>query len=204
MRKKAIIGGSIGAVVLLVLCSLVNVVGYESVKSTEANESPLFSVRTKRAINQESKSSLTSDYLGKDFNTLLFPLRDNRTALIQKFINKIRTMDDDTFNRFIDYTVNQINHKKNLKVVNIKEFIKELRQLRESTQNIIVDNDSDISLFTFFPDWDPVPCWFPGKLLLMLMAIPFTFFVILIFIINVIIGTPTMQFDMPECMPDMS
>jgi len=181
--KTKILLGSIGAVVILILVSFANVVGVQSTTSGSISNSPLFRVRTQKAINEESKTILTSDYLGKGLNAIQFPLRDNRTALIQRFVDGIRTMDEPTFNRFVDFAVNQINHKNNLKVVNIEEFIKELRQIRESTQNIVVNKDSDVGIHTIFPDWDPVPCWFPGKLLLICMAILLAPLLFLIFIL---------------------
>jgi len=187
MKTKLLLG-SIGAVVILILVSFTNVVGVQSTSSGSVNESPLFRIRTTRANSENSKDALTSNYLGKGLNALPFPLRDNRTALIQRFVDGIRTMDDDTFNRFVDYAVNQINHKNNLKVVNIKEFIKELRQMRESTQNIIVYKDSDVVRFTILSHYNPVDCWFPGKLLLICMAILLT---PLLFLLALFFGVPT-------------
>jgi len=160
--KKPLIGVSICAVVLLVLGSLTNVVGYQSVKSTNLSDSPLFSVRTKRAINQVGGDTLTFNYLGKGQYSMPFPVIDNRTELIQKVIDRIRTMDDDTFNRFIDYAINQINHKDNLKDINVKEFIKELRQLRKSTENIRVYKDKNDDNQTYLFNFVPTACWFPG------------------------------------------
>ena len=63
MDKKPLIVLSICAVVLLVLGSLTNVVGYQSVKSTTVNDSPLFNMRTQRATNHE-QNILTFQYLG--------------------------------------------------------------------------------------------------------------------------------------------
>jgi hypothetical protein len=160
MDKKPLIGVSILAVVLLVLGSLSNVVGYQSVKST-VNDSPLFKIRTQRETSQQ-QNTLTSQYLGKGINTLSFPLRDTNTKMIQKFIDRIRTMDDDTFNRFIDYVVNQINHKNNLKSVDVDEFIKELRQIRKNTQNIVVDKDLDDYKITYSNDNNPIKCELPA------------------------------------------
>jgi hypothetical protein len=82
--------------------------------------------------------------------------------MIQKFIDRIRTMDDDTFNRFIDYVVNQINHKNNLKSVDVDEFIKELRQIRKNTQNIVVDKDLDDYKITYSNDNNPIKCELPA------------------------------------------
>ena len=55
MNNKILIG-SIIAVVILVLVSFTGVVGYQTTKfSTIAKASPLFSVRTQRAIDKESR-----------------------------------------------------------------------------------------------------------------------------------------------------
>ncbi len=59
--KKPLIVVSICAVVLLVLVSLSNVVGYQSVKSTMVNDSPLFRIRTQRIIHQQGNMK-TSQY----------------------------------------------------------------------------------------------------------------------------------------------
>ncbi len=70
MDKKPLIGVSICAMILLVLGSLTNVVGYQSVKST-VNDSPLFQTRTQRATNQQ-RNFITSQYLGKGKTGNLF------------------------------------------------------------------------------------------------------------------------------------
>ncbi len=175
MDKKTLTVVSICAVVLLVLGSLSNVVGYYvlSTRST-VNDSPLFQTRTQRATNQQ-QNNITSRFLGKGTNVISFSLQDTTTEMIQKLVDRIKAMDDDTFNRFIDNVVNQINHKNSLKDVKINDFIKGLRQIRESTQDIIINEESnDSKMFishrcgmTIFRYWDPVQCWFPGKLLLL-------------------------------------
>jgi len=165
-RKCLAIGISTISVILLILTSLSNVVGYQSVKSTVVNDSPLFRTRTQRATNQE-QNIITSQYLGMGKgNQWQFPMRDNRTLLIQKFIDRIRTMDDETFNRFVNFAVNQINHKNNLKTVNIEEFTRQLHQLRENTQNIVVYKDNLDDNITYRFNFVPSMCWFPGCLVI--------------------------------------
>jgi len=66
MDKKPLIGVCILAVVLLVLGSLSNVVGYQSIKSTTAFDSPLFKIKMQRAIHQQ-QTLITFQYLGKGF-----------------------------------------------------------------------------------------------------------------------------------------
>ncbi|UCD14590.1 MAG: hypothetical protein JSW60_04005 [Thermoplasmatales archaeon] len=70
MVKKILIG-SIIAVAVLICVSFTSVVGFQSVKSN-VKASPRFTVRTKRAIDEESKD-LTCDYVGKG-EEIIIPL----------------------------------------------------------------------------------------------------------------------------------
>ena len=108
MNKKLLIG-SIIAVVILVMVSFTGVVGYQTTKSsTIARASPLFSVRSSRAIDEESKE-LSCEYVGKGKPTLItIPKRDDKTALNQKVLEMICAMDDITFNKFMNLVVNKI------------------------------------------------------------------------------------------------
>ena len=103
MKSKLLVG-SITIVVILIMLSFNSVVGYSSVRSTTGIESPLFKVRTNRAIGGESKI-LTSNYFGRG-NTLPFPKRDDKAVMIQKVVDGIRTMDDKTFESFITSLIN--------------------------------------------------------------------------------------------------
>ncbi len=107
MNKK-ILMGSIIAIVILILVSFTGVVGYQTTKSsTIAKTSPLFTVRSSRAIDIESKD-FTCDYVGKGVVTNInIPSRDNGTILIQKVFELISKMDDREFNEFIDFFKNQ-------------------------------------------------------------------------------------------------
>ena len=93
MNKK-ILFGSIIAVVILVLVSFTGVVGYQTTKSTITRASPLFSVRSKRAIDEESRD-LTWDYVGKGITTFIaFPKRNERRVLTQNIIKLFDKIDD--------------------------------------------------------------------------------------------------------------
>jgi hypothetical protein len=117
MDKKPLIGVSICAMILLVLGSLTNVVGYQSVKST-VNDSPLFQTRTQRATNQQ-QNSITSQYLGMGKGILFqFPMRDNRTESLIKAIEYIGKMDDETYERFTERCIQRIQQDKSLKDAN--------------------------------------------------------------------------------------
>ncbi len=105
MNSKILLG-SIISVVILILVSFTSVVGYGSVESN-VKESPLFNIRSNRAIDKESKD-LSCDYLGKGVVTNInIPSRDNGTILTQKVFELISKMDDREFNEFIDFFKNQ-------------------------------------------------------------------------------------------------
>jgi hypothetical protein len=144
MDKKPLIGVSIIAVVLLVLGSLSNVVGYNSVKSTALNESPLFSVRTKRATNQVRIDTLTFNYLGRGIESnLLFPVRENGTGTLQQFIDRIKKMDENEFSRFRSVVVSRLSEDKNNKNFDFNIVSSLLKQIRSNTKELNI-NQFDI------------------------------------------------------------
>jgi hypothetical protein len=155
MRKRILIG-SIIAVTLLISVIFTSVVGYYKVDSN-LKPSPLFAVRSSRAIDEENQE-LVCDYVGKG-NYLLFPKRDDKTVLIQKFINNIGRMDDAIYNRFLNLLINQIQEK--YEYDDINEAINTIQQIRDNHQTIIVD-ESKNSISTFRFEFTPTMCWFPG------------------------------------------
>ncbi|UCF12212.1 MAG: hypothetical protein JSW06_09245 [Thermoplasmatales archaeon] len=178
MKKKILIG-SIGAVIILVLVSFTGVVGYQTTKSsTIAKASPLFKVRTNRAIGEESKE-LTCDYFGKG-STLPFPERNKKVIIVQRVIDRIRLMDDKTFERFISNIINhaQMNNRLN----NIKpDIIREaLYMFRNSNKPLPIFNDglNNHNLFTLGPTLcgcPPIPITFGGGIggfLLCILLLP--------------------------------
>jgi hypothetical protein len=136
MDKYPLIGVSICAVVLLVLGSLSNVVGYQSVKST-VNDSPLFQTRTKRATNQQT-NSITSQYLGMGRGSpLQFQSRDSRTEQLNKVIDVISKMDDKTFTRFTELCIRKIREGNTFSETN-NEIIQMLQLLQKQSKTIIL------------------------------------------------------------------
>jgi len=99
MKKKLLLIGSILAVAILITVSFTSAVGFQSNSITKAKESPLFTVRTKNAIN-EKQDALTCEYVRKDKGfTIPLPTLDNRNALLQKLINRIRNLDRESLNK---------------------------------------------------------------------------------------------------------
>ena len=137
MDKKPLIGISICAVVLLVVGSLTNVVGYQSVQSSGVNESPLFSIRTQRATNQQ-QNILTSQYLGMGKGNLLqFPFRDNRTEQMKKAIDIISKMGDKTFAQFIELCIKKARQDNTLQGISDYQIVQALLLLKTNPKVIL-------------------------------------------------------------------
>jgi hypothetical protein len=184
---------SICTIILLVLGSLTNVVGYQSVKST-VNDSPLFSMRTQRA-NEQQQNNITSQYLGNGINTIQFPLRDNRTALIQKIIERIRTMDDDTFNRFVGNVVWLLSQQDETKDVDVKDIIRGLNQIRENPETF----QSDIGTSNGDITWKNTLtlCWFPGCLIFGIFGYISDIIFLIIMVISELLNPTILSYTCP-------
>ncbi len=141
MDRKILVG-SIIAVAILVLVSFTSVVGYSSVKSTTGKESPLFNIRTNRAIGKEDQV-LTSNHVGKG-NTLPFPKRDDKEILTQKAVDIIRMIDDKTFDKFIASIIASAQKDKRFNDVSPDEIREALYQVRNSDEPILIfDADTE-------------------------------------------------------------
>ncbi len=128
MNKKILIG-SIIAVVILVLVSFTGVVGYQTTKSsTITKTSPLFTVRSKRAIDEESKD-IACDYIGRGEESVLsIPKRNDTKIKMEKVLDILTKMDDKIFNNFIK----KIIQDKRVKDRDIQTITKELFHLRNT------------------------------------------------------------------------
>jgi hypothetical protein len=149
MNKKILLV-SIIAVVILVLVSFTGVVGYQTTKSsTIAKISPLFNIRTSRALGEESKD-IACNYVGKG-NTLPFPERDDRTILTQKIIDRISKIDDKSFERFIASFINNAQKDNRFKGINPDEIREALYLIRDSDKPIpIFDANTEYKRHTIF------------------------------------------------------
>jgi hypothetical protein len=179
MDKKPLIGVSILAVVLLVMGSLSNVVGYQSVKST-VNDSPLFQTRTQRATNQQQKI-ITSQYLGIGRgNPLQFPIRDDITKQLKNAINIISKMDDKVFSWFKELCLRRISQDKSLKDMNPNGIVTALYMLKTKPLSIINSfqnkNNQDLTSDGFHT----ICSWFPGCIPLTIMKAIFVGIIVVI------------------------
>jgi len=152
MKIKLLLG-SIGAVVILILVSFTNVVGIQSTTSGAVNQSPLFSISTNKA-NNENNRGITSNYLGKGLNAIQFPLRDNRTELIQKVIEIIEKTDEKAMFAFIAINIARMNignQRKDISILEISTALNQLKSNRDILTNYINDikNNNAPKPFTF-------------------------------------------------------
>ena len=135
MKKKILIG-SIIAVVILTLVSFSSVVGYNSVKSDSKIASPLFGIRTNRAINNK-QDAVTSDYIGKGKAiNILLPKRNDRTVLLHKFIDSISKMDAKAFIGFLSNILNRINYNDRIRDENFIKIILPLQYLKNNPEDM--------------------------------------------------------------------
>ena len=167
MNKYPLIGVSICAVVLLILGSLTNVVGYQSVQSNMVFNSPLFTTRTQRATNQQ-QNILTSQYLGMGKGNELkvfIPSSNNERILLQKALNKLQGMDDATFTKFLEHVLLWLSTQDTYKDVNVPQLIFTLHQIKENPKTFeryLVNDNNDLTMNGDFT----TDIWFPGCLIL--------------------------------------
>ncbi|HIG99313.1 MAG TPA: hypothetical protein HA258_01915 [Thermoplasmata archaeon] len=160
MDKKPLIGVSICTIVLLVLGSLSNVVGNQSVTST-VNDSPLFQIRTQRATNQR-ENILTSKYLGIGKGNLLkFSSRDNKTEKLKMAIDIINRLDDKTFERFTEFFIQRIKQDDSLKETNPNDIIKGLKLIKSNPISIIIPFTNQNNGYETHSGYSSCP-WIPG------------------------------------------
>ncbi|HWR62771.1 MAG TPA: hypothetical protein VN365_00010 [Candidatus Thermoplasmatota archaeon] len=180
MDKKPLIVVSICAVFLLVLCSMSNVVGYQSVKSTALNDSPLFKTRIQKATNQQ-QNIITSQYLGIGKGNLLqFPTRDNKAESLKKTIEIINKMDDKSFAQFTELCIQRVRQESiTLSDANSKEVVQTLSLLRTKPEKITLPfinrNNQNITSSPLYT----ICGWFPGCIPVMI----FTWIILIIIFI---------------------
>jgi hypothetical protein len=174
--KKLLISMSIITVVLLILGSLTNVVGYQSVKSNALLNSPLFNIRTQMATNQSQKN-VTTYFLGKGREILLqFPIREPWDYLVEGTLEYISKMDVPTFDSFINRVLDQVQNKEKNQDIHIEQMIKELWKLKDNSGGFGNYGEGMIENLTW--RYSPTLCWFPGCTLL--VTIDLFFFILLI------------------------
>jgi hypothetical protein len=137
--KNKIIFGSILAVAILLGVSLTSVVGYQSVDSN-FKASPLFNVRSNRAIEKDS-NDVSYDYIGKGI-AIPFPYKENTAIKIQRIIEEIIDIDRASNKKFVDLIINTHQQEKQFNK-NVYETINYLKQLNKIPVEIFEDSNID-------------------------------------------------------------
>jgi hypothetical protein len=132
MKKKTLLIGTIATVILLVFVSFSSVVGFQTKIISSTKTSPLFSVRTKRAID-ERRDALPCKYLGKGKESVS-SISTRKNQIGPELVDKIKNMNSEIFNRFKILVIKQARQDINLKNKDIGELIDELNQLREEPE----------------------------------------------------------------------
>jgi hypothetical protein len=132
MEQKLLLCGSILAVIVLILAGLSPVVSFNTAKSS-AVSSPLFRVRTNRAVEQED-NGLNCAYIGQG-DTFLFPKRDSNIKQMQLVVERIQGMDDETFNRFLESIVQRYRQLHTEIGISLETIITELIQIRKNPKD---------------------------------------------------------------------
>jgi len=170
--NKQILIGSIIAVAILIGVSFSSVVGYRSVAS-DVKASPLFNIRSSRAIDEES-GDLSCEYVGMEDNiNLLIPIRDNKAELTRKILERIKTMDDKTFNKLISSLIYDIKNNNRFRNVNINDVVTFFIQFKDNLEKNSIDYNTNNGNFTLYDT--PTLCWFPGCVMLWIYAIIYGF-----------------------------
>jgi len=130
---------------------IINSLTIKTKSSTIAKASPLFAVRSSRAINEESKE-FTCDYVGKGEEIVLsIPKRDDRTESLQKFIDIIGKMDDKTFNIFVRLVINRIISGNYAEEGKIPELKHALHQFKDNLVVLKFEYEDNEKSFTMSP-----------------------------------------------------
>ena len=128
MDKKMLVIGCVCVVVVLIGVSFTSVVGYSSIK-TKMLESPLYTLRTNRAIDN-GEDVTTCDFLGKGRqSTISIPTINTKIA---KVIEGIREMNDDLFSKFITQFIKYVKNENKFDDTNINQIVEALYQLRKN------------------------------------------------------------------------
>lgn len=111
MDKRILVIGCILAVAILIDVSFTSVVGYSSNNSNSIRASPLFKLRTNRAI-ENGEDVTTCDYVGKG-KGLTIPIleRDNLNAIRQQLLDKIKGMNEKELKAFKNDIIRLMNQK---------------------------------------------------------------------------------------------
>ncbi len=178
MNKKILIG-SIIAVVILIGISFTSVVGNQSTSRTIAEISPLFTVRSSRALDVDSKD-LSYNYVGKggEIQISILP-RTNRISL---FLNDFANNNKIKYDKLKQFLINSNNKFYQEKIYRDDNSIQELlTTLYQQNKDIIVE-DNKVVFGTLTTNLYTICVWFPGCVPYMFIAGTYALFLVVFLI----------------------
>ena len=157
MNNKILIG-SIIALCILIGVSFTSVVGYRSVVS-DVKASPLFNIRSRRAIQKDNKD-LSCKYVGNGNGiNLRIPDREEKKVLIRKVIDRLHFMDDGTFNKLVNSVIYRTKLNRD---INENEVKKTLYQIRENPEILLNENNLNGNKSTWIHGEFCISAWLIG------------------------------------------
>jgi hypothetical protein len=179
MDKRILFFGSVLAAIMFIMVSFNSVVGFQTNSISSSEVSPLYTIRTKNAIEDENRDPLIYDYFGKGkTNTIQLPPRNKNNTLLKKTIEIICKMNDKTFNLFLSNVIKKMQDDRNINsemIFQVRTLFHYLRDHEQEVRNFIINDKAEdeptLAGYT-------VCVWFPGC----------SFIRAVIYIINFILG----------------
>jgi hypothetical protein len=139
MHKRLLVVGSILAVALLLGVSFTSVIGYSSRQSNSVCVSPLYNIRTNRAIDNGVYVT-TCDYIGKGKEfTIQLPSHGWGFGLLQDALERITRIDGDEFNKFIADMLYYIENEPEMAFIN-SNSLKDALYLAKANPDLLRNN----------------------------------------------------------------
>jgi hypothetical protein len=140
MMKKILMCGCVASVI--VLASFSSVIGFQKTEFKTIQVSPLFNIRTDRAIKTEKQEEVTNSYVGKGReSTLTFNMIQKNEIMTHNVIEKIAKMSDEEFNRLIVLVKDKLSKNKIKDFDNIVVMLYSFRGANEFNLDIQEKND---------------------------------------------------------------
>jgi hypothetical protein len=175
MNKKILIGVCILATTIMILTGLSPVIGFQRIKTIGATGSPLFQVRTSRAINDDTMK-ITGEYV-RQGELMPFPLNNLRDSPYLKTIDSIGDMNDEEIHRITDQLLSYIQMKDEFNDIDEDDLLNLLFEMRRNPDLMKYnlggngEDYSDYSYGIYRCTSDNI--WIPGCRMLALMIYMF-------------------------------
>ena len=151
--NKKIIIGAVVVVVLILLTSFTSVAGERKTLSSLKN-SPLFHIRTEKAIEKENTQQIERQFLQKGTKIpITFLPKTSEEQLIEEIVKTISIMDDETFNKFVNLVIQKLTEYNKIQEEQIPQVKESLQFIRDdpntAKQQLLQNNKVELKTITF-------------------------------------------------------